>query len=49
MDEKLTWNPTWQVWKMLVGIVGNLFGAALEARHEGVCGGGDTNYNTIHA
>ena len=26
------WNPTHQVWIMLVGIVGEFFGAALEGR-----------------
>ena len=26
MNEKTTWNPTWQVWIMLAGIVGDFLG-----------------------
>ena len=33
MDENPTWNPTWQVWIILVGIVRVFFGTILESRH----------------
>ena len=37
MDEKSSWNPTWQVWIMLAMIVGNYARTALEGRHDGIC------------
>ena len=39
VDEKSTWNPTWQVWIMLAGIVRNFFKMALASRPDGICGG----------
>ena len=32
MNEKFTWNPIWEVWMMLVGIVENFIGTTLEDR-----------------
>ena len=37
LDENQTWNPTWQVWIMLVRIIGGFFGTTLEGRHDGIC------------
>lgn len=37
VDEQFTWNFPSQVWKMLVGIVGDGFGTTLENRHTGMC------------
>ena len=37
MDEKSTWNRTWQVWIKFVGIVGGVFITSLKGRHGGMC------------
>jgi hypothetical protein len=36
MDGKSTWNPTWQIWIMLGGIVGEFFRTTLEGRPRGM-------------
>ena len=38
-EDKFTWNSTLQVWMMLVGIVGDVFGTTLEDRHGGMRSG----------
>ena len=38
LDEKSTRNSTWQVWIMLIWIVGNFSRMALEGRVDGICG-----------
>lgn len=39
VDEKLTWNPTWQIWIMLAGIVGGLSRITIKVGQGGMCGG----------
>ena len=40
VDEKIVWNPTWQVWMTLVGIVRICFlGTALRGMPDKNCGG----------
>ena len=39
MDEKSTWNPTWQVWIMLAGMQGIFSGWLLKVDWGGMCDG----------
>ena len=39
LNENPTWNPTWQVWITMVGIVKIVFGITLESRLDEICGG----------
>jgi hypothetical protein len=48
VDGKSTWNPTWQVWIMFVGIIRNFVGTSLEGRPNKICGGNlDLHYGLV--